>query len=404
MHDLTVLFVDGDAQLLKSLKRLIASRQPNWKARFAQDGKEALRTLHEQACDVIISDADLNAMSGSALLDQVTEHWPMTLRILLTDQMDQKSISSLLKSAHQLLSKPCPLNQLVDAVECAISLRTLYMNETVRGILHRMAQLPVVPRIYMELTQELRKDDCAPNALGAIIARDMGLTAGILKLVNSPFFGLSRRMDSPQQAVSFLGVDILKGLVIYEAVFKTLDPAHYPDFDVERLWMHSLDEARCCKAIAKAEGMRGQDLDSAFSAGLLHDIGKIVLAEGCPEEYVRVLRKSQSENRPLAESEIALLGITHAEVGAYLLGLWGFPEPVVVAIAHHHDPSRDEHPSILTAILHGADVLMHDRYVRQSGHSRHNLDQAYLDRNGWGDRPEQWRARVDLELDADIGE
>jgi len=404
MHDVTVLFVDGDAQLLKSLERLIASRHTNWKARFAHDGIEALQTLHEQACDVIISDADLKAMSGSALLDQVKEHWPMTLRILLTDQMDQKAISSLLKSAHQLLSKPCPLHQLVDAVECAISLRSLYMNEAVRGIIHRMTQLPVVPRIYMELTQELRKDDCAPNALGAIIARDMGLTAGILKLANSPFFGLSRRIESPQQAVSLLGVNILKGLVIYESVFKTLDPSHYPDFDVERLWMHSLDQARCCKAVAKAEGKRGQDLDNAFSAGLLHDIGKIVLAEGCPEEYVRVVRKSQSENRPLVESETALLGITHAEVGAYLLGLWAFPEPVVIAIAQHHDPSRDEHPSLLTAILHSVDVLMHDRYVRESGHSRHNLDQGYLDRNGWADRPEQWKVIVDQELDADTGE
>jgi len=188
MLDLQVLFVDDDARLLKSLARLIASRRLGWVARFARTGNEALQILDGQACDVIVTDASLSDMRGSVLLDQVKQLYPMTLRILLTEQVDHKSISSLLKSAHQLLAKPCPLPQFVEAVECAIALRSLYMNEDVLRVVHRLEHLPVVPRIYQELTQELRKEDCAPNSLGAIITRDMGLTAGILKLVNSPFF------------------------------------------------------------------------------------------------------------------------------------------------------------------------------------------------------------------------
>lgn len=404
MHDLQVLFVDEDAQLLKSLARLIASRRLGWSARFARSGKEALQILDAQACDVIVTDASLGDMRGSVLLDQIKQRHPMTLRILLTDQVDHKSISSLLRSAHQLLAKPCPLPQLVEAVECAVSLRSLYMNEAVLRVVHRLEHLPVVPRIYQELTQELRKEDCASNSLGAIITRDMGLTAGILKLVNSPFFGLSRRVESPRQAVSFIGVNILKGLVIYEKIFKALDPAKYPDFDVEKLWTHSQDAARCCKAVIRHEGGTAQELDSAFSAGLLHDIGKIVLAEGCPEDYFRTLRKSQSENLPLVEAEVAELGVAHAEVGAYLLGLWGFPDTLVRAIADHHNPSRGDRPALLSAVLHSVDVLMHDRYVRNSGYSSHILDHEYLSRNGWGIRLEKWREIVDMELNNDISQ
>jgi putative nucleotidyltransferase with HDIG domain len=404
MRNLLVLFVDGDAQLLKSLARLIATKRLNWSARFAGSGKEALRVLDEQECDVIITDASLKDMSGSVLLNQVKEQHSLILRILLTEQVDHSLISSLLKSAHQLLAKPCPLDQLVEAIECAISLRSLYMNPAVRRIIYRMEHLPVVPRIYLELTQELRKKDCAPNSLGAIIARDMGLTAGVLKMVNSPFFGLSRRIESPQQAVSFIGVSILKGLVIYEQIFKALNPANYPDFDVERLWEHSLNAARCCKAVVKHEGGSGKELDSAFSAGLLHDIGKIVLAEGCSEEYVCALQKSRSENLPLVEAEVALLGVAHAEVGAYLLGLWGFPEPLVSAIADHHEPSRGDRPSLLTAVLHCVDVSMHDLYVQSSGYSSHFLDQGYLSRNGWENKLEKWKEIVDAELDSTIAD
>jgi putative nucleotidyltransferase with HDIG domain len=340
MCKLSVLFVDDDARMLSSLGRLVTARHLDWAVRFVTGGRAALNALQEAPCDVVVCDADLHDMSGSALLAQVKDRWPLTLRVLLTEQMTSKPASSLLQAAHQLLAKPCPADQLVEAVESACSLRCLYMNEAVLSIVHRLEHLPVLPRVYMELVEELRRSECSAASLGTIIARDMGLAAGILKLINSPYFGLSRRVESPQQAVSFLGVGILQGLVIYEKVFKTMDPGKYPGFNVERLWAHCLDTARCLKAVAKSAGLGGRDLDQAFNAGLLHDIGKVVLAEGCPGEFAQVLRKCQTDNIPLVEAEAALLGVTHAEVGAYVLGLWGFPRAVVDAIAGHHEPCR----------------------------------------------------------------
>lgn len=398
MRKLSVLFVDDDARMLSSLGRLVSARRLDWAVRSATGGREALNALKELSCDVIVCDADLHDMSGSALLAQVKDRWPMTLRILLTEQMTSKPASSLLKAAHQLLAKPCPADQLVEAVESVSALRSLYMNEAVLAIVHRLEHLPVLPRVYVELVEELRRSACSAASLGTIIARDMGFAAGILKIVNSPYFGLSRRVESPQQAVSFLGVGILKGLVIYERVFKTMDPGKYPGFNVERLWAHCLDTARCLKAVAKSAGLGGRDLDHAFSAGLLHDIGKVVLAEGCPAEFREVLGKSQAENLPLAEAEAALLGVTHAEVGAYVLGLWGFPQAVVDAIAGHHEPCRSGAPKVLTAALHCVDVFIHDRYVRQTGHSSHVLNPGCLDLHGGQDALDAWKGVVDAEL------
>lgn len=398
MCKLSVLFVDDDARMLSSLGRLLSARHLDWNARFATGGRAAMDILKESPCDVVVCDADLHDMNGSALLALVKDRWPMTLRVLLTEQMTSKPASSLLKAAHQLLAKPCPADQLVEAVESVCSLRHLYMNEAVLSIVHRLEHLPVLPQVYVELVEELRRSECSAASLGAIIARDMGLAAGILKLVNSPYFGMSRRVESPQQAVSFLGVGILKGLVIYEKVFKTMDIDRFPDFNVERLWSHCLDTARCLKAVAKSEGLDGRDLEHAFSAGLLHDIGKVVLAEGCPAEFGEVLRKCQAENLPLVEAEAALMGVTHAEVGAYVLGLWGFPRAVVNAIAGHHEPCRSE-PDFLTAALHCVDVIIHDRYVRQTGHSCHILEQRCLDSYGGEDALAQWKSVVDAELD-----
>lgn len=395
---LNVLFVDDNEQLLHSLARLLAARGLPWDARFAQSGSKALASLDQHPCDVVVSDANLPDMAGSELLDRIKDGWPLTLRILLTARTEDSVVSGLLKSAHQLLSTPCPALQLLDAVQTACRLGGLYMNEAVRTVVHKLDHLPVVPKIYTELRTELAKEDFTVQAVGNIIAQDMGLTAGILKIVNSPYFGLSRRVDSPHQAVTILGANMLKGLVLYEQIFKTLDPNKYPDFNVERLWSHSLDAARCCRALAKSEGKKGREAEDAFLAGLLHDMGKIVLNEGASSEYIHVLRKSQAENLPLVEAEIALLGTTHAEIGAYVLGLWGFDFPVVQPIAAHHEPSRYGEKDLITAILHCTDVFLHDIYHQKSGHSALTLDEHYMVAGGLSERMSDWQEIIVAEL------
>lgn len=398
---LRILFIDENEQMRSSLARLATARQSSWTTRFTQSGRQALASLAEQTCDVVVTEMILPDMTGYDLLEQVKTHWPLTMRILLTSRSEDNIVSSLLKCAHQLLSTPCPALKLLDAVQTSYHLRALYMNEAVRTVVHKLDHLPVVPKIYADLRSEMAKEDFSLQALGDIVAQDMGLTSGLLKIVNSPYFALSRRIDSPHQAVAFLGANMLKGFVIYEQVFKTLDAAKYPNFDVTRLWSHSLEAARCCRSLAKIEGHSERESGTAFLAGLLHDLGKIVLNESAPEEYIRVLRKSQGENIPLVEAEMALLGTTHAEIGAYVLGLWGFELPVVQPIAAHHEPSAHGEATPLTAILHCTNVFLHDIYCSKNGHAALSLDMDYLTSHGLAERLPNWWQIIAAEFESE---
>lgn len=399
MCKLNILFVDGDRHVYQSLTRLIMAKKLPLTLVFAGSGVEATERLSSQPCNVIVTDARLPDMDGMALLRQITEHWPMSLRILMTAESQESTVYGLLTYAHQLMTKPIPPEQLLESLQLACRLRFLLMNERLREVVHRMEHLPVVPRIYMELTKELRKESCSVQSVGKIIAQDMSLTSGILKLVNTSFFGLTRRIETPQQAVSVLGANLIRGLVLSEQVFKAMDPAKYPDFDAEKLWAHSMDAARCCRAVMKSEGIGGRAVEDAFLAGLLHDVGKVVLMEGCPAEYLGVLKKSRATNTPLVEAEAEMLGVTHAHVGAYLLGLWGFSEPAIIAIAQHHGLAQGPGGSLLTAVLHAVDVFLHDRYVRSSGYSRHTIRRDVLSQGGWEQLLEKWTLTVQDELD-----
>jgi putative nucleotidyltransferase with HDIG domain len=275
------------------------------------------------------------------------------------------------------------------------------MDSRLREIVHRLEHLPVVPNVYTALTRELQSESCSNQSVARIVSRDMSLTTAILKVVNTPFFGLSRRVDEPLQAVNILGANLVRGLVLSEGVFRSQDPDMYPGFNTEQLWGHCLVAARCCRAVMKVECPVGPAVEDAFLAGLLHDVGKIVLAEGCPEDYVGILKESQARNMPLNEVEAEILDVTHAQVGAYLLGLWGFSENVVIAIAQHHGQIPGPPLSLLSAVLHVVDVSLHARYVRSSGYASHLPAGPFLDIVGGAEAFERWKEVVNSELDAD---
>ena len=402
MDKLKVLFVDDDAIVHQSLRRVVTSRRLPIELLLTTSASQAEQVLSSTACDVIVTDARLPDMVGKDLLVNVRDRWPMTMRILMTSEAEDGVVSSLLVAAHQLLNKPVSPTELLEAVQSASRLRFLLMNERLRAVVHRMEHLPVVPKVYTDLTRALRDENTSNQTLARIVSQDMSLTTGILKLINTPYFGLSRRVSDMLQAVTILGVNLIRGLVLADRVFKTLDPDMYPGFDTEKLWTHCLDVARCCRAARRAEGAGGRAIEDAFLCGLLHDVGKIVLAEGCPGEYTRILLLAQTRNVPLADVEADELCVTHAEVGAYLLGLWGFSEPIVIAIAQHHGILQHPEFSHLSAVLHFVDVEMHNRYVRLSGYAPHSLAPMLSGVEDGEEKFAQWKAAIEAELETEL--
>jgi HD-like signal output (HDOD) protein/CheY-like chemotaxis protein len=333
-----ILFVDDEPMLLSGLERTLRGMRKEWEMEFALGGRKALEALARAPFDVVITDMRMPEIDGAQLLEQVKQKYPNTVRFVLSGQSDRETILRSIGPTHQFLSKPCALEELKQKVAQAFALRELLENPTLKEIVSRMDTVPSLPSLYVRLTEALSQSDVTVAKIADIIKQDMGMTSKVLQLVNSAFFALPCHISSPHQAVSLLGIDNIRALVLSVHVFSELEPN--PESKVAALWPRSLRSAVFARAISRAEHSPQRLEEDAFAAGLLHDIGRLVLASACRERYTQVLESLNKGETTLAQAESETFGCTHAEVGAYLLGLWGLPESVVQAVAWHHTPSR----------------------------------------------------------------
>ncbi|MFW5838056.1 MAG: HDOD domain-containing protein [Desulfovibrionaceae bacterium] len=393
-----ILFVDDEKSVLEGLERMIFAMGPDWEAEFAQTGEEALEMLEEDDYDVVVSDMRMPGMDGVKLLSKVQKLHPDVVRIVLSGHSDREMVLKTVRPAHQFLSKPCTPRRLREVVDSALGLRQIRMNKQIRRIISRIETLPSLPELYMKVSDELDKDEPSLQQVGAIISEDMGMSASILKLVNSSFFGFRRRITSPQQAVNLLGVETIKGVILSAHIFTMFDFEEFPGFSLPKLWNHCMVTARMARALAEVELCSRQTQDECFVAGLLHDVGKLVLATHFQDEYHQILDTVRTKNYSIWEAEKQIVGATHAEIGAYLLGLWGLPLPVVSAIAFHHEPCRVGLAGFSSLVaVHAANAFEHELYVTDPSMAEHPLDQACLEKSGLDGRVDDWR-RACLEL------
>ncbi len=388
-----IVFVDDEGNVLNGLKRLLRPLRHEWEMSFCQSGDEALRTLADGPFDVIVSDMRMPGMDGAALLAAVMQRYPHVVRIVLSGQSSQESTVRSIGVAHQYLAKPCDSETLKQTVDRAFALRDLLSNDSLKELLARVGSVPSVPSVYEALLEELRHPDASTQRVGEIVSKDMGMTAKILQLVNSAFFGLPRRVSSPTHAAALLGMETVKALVLSVHVFTQYENAAVGGVDPEDVQHHCAATAALAKRIAGAEQASPAVADACLTAGFLHDVGRLILAHALPAIYADALTQAHTKQITLYHAEREVFGATHAEVGAYLLGLWGLPDPIVEAAAFHHAPGKSGNHSFapLTAV-HVANVLLDE----QSGRTGliEELDLAYLQRVGIADRVEAWRAHL----------
>ncbi len=387
-----ILFVDDDIDVLDGIRRCLRKMPAAWELEFQSTGAQALATLDEQPYDVIVGDLHLPGMSGVELMTQVAERHPGVIRIVLSASVDEAAILRTVEPTHQYLTKPCDPDALKSTIRRACTLRSLLSDESLTQLVTKVGSLPSLPSVYSEVTAALRSEDSSLERIGELIGQDVAMTAKVLKVINSAYFGLPRKVESPAQAASILGVELLKSLVLSAGVFSQFQRANLGCFDLDEFERHSVAVGQTARAICAAEGADKQTASDAGLAGFMHDVGKLVLVQSLPEEYEQVAAVARETSVPLEIAERNTLGASHAEVGAYLLGLWGLSDSIVEAIAFHHMPSNwpDTDFSVLTAI-HAADALVHE-----SNHPEltSRLDMSYLEQAGLAARVDTWRSVV----------
>lgn len=353
-----ILFVDDEPMVLQGLQRILRPLRGEWDMVFAESGAKALECMASQPFDVIVSDMRMPGMNGSELLKEVMRRYPTTVRMVLSGHADRDLVSQCVGVAHQYISKPCDPEQLKAMVRNACNLAGRLVDDKVKRVIGAIDQLPNAPEVYLELKQALAQEEVDPRILGAIIQKDPGMTAKILKLVNSAFFGLRRTIGDAQEAVAYLGIDIVKTLVLTNSIFQQSKPFETRAFGISDVWHHSMSVAAGAKAIAKAEGMPLAAQEEAFVGGILHDVGVLILASNFPEMYNRSTELVEAEHIQLSTAEQEIFGVTHAEVGAYLMGLWGLPAGILKIVSQHHRPHAFEGDGLCTVMtVHAADVI-----------------------------------------------
>lgn len=390
-----ILFVDDEATVLNLLKMVCRRIGPEWDSHFAESGPVALQMMAEQPFDVVISDMRMPDMNGVELLYAVMEKYPRTARIILSGYADQQVVMRAVGAVHQYLSKPCDINMLRATLRRILALDRFLTSERMRAVVARIHTLPSLPSLYFDLMKELASPHATTESVGAIISRDISLTAKLLQLVNSAFFGIAQHVNSAAEAIQILGFSTIKALALSIYVFSRFEPERLPGFPIERLWQHSMATGLLARRIAASEGSDLGLIETAFTAGILHDIGKLVLALSFPELYRKAINTALTQAIPQWRAEAEVVGASHAEVGAYLLGLWGLPCPIVEAVAWHHQPRLRE-PNDFSALstVHIANFI-HGRLTPASDPPlTASCDRDYIDNLNLSTEIATWEANA----------
>lgn len=356
-----ILFVN-DSATAQNMQEMLNNMLEFWEMQFVQDEIDVWEKLENEKFDVIVLDLRTKKINGMELFQQVMERYPQLVRVMIAGPTDQELVLKAIRSNHHIIAQPFNVQSLKGVIDRSCRLREILWNEELKQSIAKINYLPSLPSLYQQIITELQSSRVSVKRVADLIAQDMTMTAKILQLVNSAFFSLPQKIISPHQAVVLLGIDIIKGLVLHVHIFSSFksDP-RIKGFSIEDLSKHSLLVGKLAKEIVLAETNLRSMGDDALVAGLLHDIGKLILLQD-PDRYNQLKSHCSKRNCNHYHAEYEVLGASHAEVGAYLLNLWGIPEPVVQAVAFHHNPSKamETNFSILTAV-HAANALINQK-------------------------------------------
>lgn len=386
-----ILFVDDEANILAGLRRMLRPQRSVWDMHFANGGAEALELMAQKSFDVVVSDMRMPGIDGAELLSRVAELYPNTVRLVLSGQSEHEKIFRAIGPAHQFMSKPCEPQVLIDTIKRACGVQSHLSNSDLKDLVSRMKELPSLPNTYRELVAELQSDEASIQRVSAKISADIAVAAKVLQLVNSSFFGLPQRVESTQHAVSLLGLEILRPLVLSAHAFSKFDEIAVPGFSQQGLIDHSIAVATTAKRVAESRTTAEAIASDSFIAGLMHDIGQLVLAANLPIEFGQAIRIATDEKLSIFAAEMRVFGTTHAEVGGHLLGLWGIPHPIVEAVTFHHRPSATLPASFSPlAAVHVANVLCRSVGSSESIEVYPGFDEEFMNQLGLPSKPADW--------------
>lgn len=293
-------------------------------------------SLEQGSVDVVLAPAWIPDANGVEFLDRVMERWPGITRMLLSDSALLETAVRGLGKAHHHVLDAAGLPTLLQVLARWADFKSTVSNPKLPLLMARMRQLPSPPESYFQVLEEVRSSDASVQRIGDLIVQDPALSAKVLQLANSAVFALQLQVTHPAEAVAYLGVETTKALLLLAHTFSYFEQVDCGRFSVTAFQCHAFSVGRWAQRIAQCEECSPDVQNQAFTAGLLHDVGKLLLAANLPGEFSRALAQSEETGRPLWQIESELLGANHAELGGAILNTWLLPKPIVDAVVWHH--------------------------------------------------------------------
>ncbi|GAA4426439.1 response regulator [Bremerella cremea] len=391
----TILFVDDEPNVLSGLRRTLRQFRGQWALLFANGAEEAVSILRKRKLDVIVTDMQMPRITGAQLLKYVGDKYPDIVRVMLSGQSDEESLQLSVSRTHQYFTKPCDPVELFQAVSRSCALRDRLSNEKLKALISQTRSLPSAPQIYAKVVDELQSTDACLRTIADLISQDVAMSTKLLQLVNSSFFSLKRRVESPAQAAALLGLNVLRPVVLTVGIFSQFDVKNESLFSMGAFSDHAMAVGQVAEMIAEDLEAPKQMVDDSQMAGFVHDVGQLLLASRMPEIYEQMHRDVVELQHDLYESEDQYFGTTHLLVGAHLLALWGLPQPIVEAVAFHAKPREMETEEFNPLVaVHVANVLVNETTLQNPIEVDTQLDLEWLDGLGLADHVDRWRDRV----------
>lgn len=355
-----ILFVDDEVNVLNGLRRMLRNRKTEWNMEFVDSGAKALVLLEEKPFDVIVSDMRMPGMSGARLLTNIRGKYPGMTRIALSGYSDTEMVLESIKATHLFIAKPADAQTLSSLIERSLSIQSIISNPQLCDFISGISSLPSVPVIYEKLVRILASKEASVDRVAELISTDIGMSVKLLQIVNSAYFGLAREIVSPAEATAHLGLDVIKSLVLSIKIFEKFEE----EIDARSLndiWVRSQLVGNIAKKIARKEGFSQKEADQLLVAGMLQDLGELVMLQYFPEGVGENVQWNDIDDGDALLLERQAVGVSHDQISVYLLRLWGIPQTVVECVAYHHNSGHfTGYELTLPHILFCANVLAED--------------------------------------------
>lgn len=352
-----IAFVDDEKSILDGIRRMLRSYRSKWDMEFFEDANEALDRVASGEFDVVVSDMKMPIMSGAELLTTVKKISPSTIRIALSGYSNMEMTLDSVQATHQFIAKPADAETISNSLERALDMGRWLSNDELGRLLGSIESLPILPTIYNDLLREIASEEGSIKGVADIIATDIALSAEVVRIVNSAFFGLTRHIESVEQAAAILGSETIKNLALTTCIFRS--------FPCDSKLLER-------RAALNAEGQKL----AVLTKKLMNNIA--VDQRSKDHAQIAASLSNLGELIQLSYSNVVPDSVDSASIGAYLLGIWGLPYPIIEAVRWHRTPGSSKLNGLSAlAIVHLA-WSMQRNYIEEGVV---NLDFERLDRN-----------------------